>query len=187
MSPAGLLFVLRDLRLTAILPVVIALMFALAPDTVTDRMLSIFDLRDPSNRDRLAMMRAGTAMIAADPLTGTGPNMVPRVYSQYRDPDAVNASTPHLHNVPLQIAVERGLPALAVWLWFVGACSVGLFRLVRSQRDKTLPAAGLAAMAAMLAAGFFEYNFGDSEFLMMFLVLVTIPFAAAQESSPGER
>ena len=32
----------------------------------------------------------------------------------------------------------------------------------------------------MLAAGMFEYNFGDSEFLMLFLVLVTLPFAAAR-------
>ena len=30
----------------------------------------------------------------------------------------------------------------------------------------------------MLAAGMFEYNFGDSEFLMLFLVLVTLPYAA---------
>jgi hypothetical protein len=30
----------------------------------------------------------------------------------------------------------------------------------------------------MLAAGLFEYNFGDSEFLMLFLVLITLPFAA---------
>jgi hypothetical protein len=31
----------------------------------------------------------------------------------------------------------------------------------------------------MLAAGLFEYNFGDSEFLMLLLVLVTLPAAAA--------
>ena len=30
----------------------------------------------------------------------------------------------------------------------------------------------------MIAAGMFEYNFGDSEFLMLFLVLVTLPYAA---------
>ena len=30
-----------------------------------------------------------------------------------------SSSTPHLHNVPLQIAAERGLPALALWLWFI--------------------------------------------------------------------
>jgi hypothetical protein len=33
----------------------------------------------------------------------------------------------------------------------------------------------------MLAAGFFEYNFGDSEFLMLLLVMITLPFAAARE------
>jgi hypothetical protein len=37
---------------------------------------------------------------------------------------------------------------------------------------------GLAAVVAMLTAGMFEYNFGDSEFLMLFLVLVTLPYAA---------
>jgi hypothetical protein len=35
-------------------------------------------------------------------------------------------------------------------------------------------------VVAMFAAGMFEYNFGDSEFLMLFLVLVTLPFAAAR-------
>ena len=30
----------------------------------------------------------------------------------------------------------------------------------------------------MLTAGMFEYNFGDSEFLMLFRVLVTLPYAA---------
>jgi hypothetical protein len=35
----------------------------------------------------------------------------------------------------------------------------------------------------MLAAGLFEYNFGDSEFLMSFLVLVTLPFAVERSRS----
>jgi hypothetical protein len=43
-----------------------------------------------------------------------------------------------------------------------------------------LAAAALASVAAMLAAGLFEYNFGDSEFLMLLLVLITLPFAAAR-------
>ena len=33
----------------------------------------------------------------------------------------------------------------------------------------------------MLAAGLFEYNFGDSEFLMLFLLLITLPFALAAQ------
>jgi O-antigen ligase len=176
----GLLFVLKDLRLTALIPVVVALLFALAPDSVTDRIMSVSNLRDPSSRDRIAMLQTGTAMIKDHPLTGVGPNMVQRVYAQYRDPNSVQKINPHLHNVPLQIAAERGLPALMVWIAFVVALAIGVFRLFRTSVDRTLPAAALAAIGAMLAAGIFEYNFGDSEFLMLFLVIVTLPFAAVR-------
>ena len=176
----GVLFILRDLRLLGLLPVVAALFFAFAPDSVTNRMVSMFDLRDPSNRDRLAMARTGAAMVRDFPLTGVGPAMIPKLYTQYRDPDAVQAMNPHLHNVPLQIAAERGLPALAIWIAFIAVLAYNLFRIFRSERDQTLAAAGLATIASMLSAGLFEYNFGDSEFLMLFLVLVTLPFAASR-------
>ena len=176
----GVLFILKDLRLLGLLPVVAALFFAFAPDSVTNRMVSVFDLRDPSNRDRLAMARTGAAMVRDFPLTGVGPAMIPKLYTQYRDPDAVQAMNPHLHNVPLQIAAERGLPALAIWIAFIAVLAYNLFRIFRSERDQTLAAAGLATIASMLSAGLFEYNFGDSEFLMLFLVLVTLPFAASR-------
>ncbi len=39
----------------------------------------------------------------------------------------------------------------------------------------------MAAAAAMPAAGMFEYNFGDSEFLYTFLVLLTLPWAANRD------
>jgi hypothetical protein len=32
----------------------------------------------------------------------------------------------------------------------------------------------------MITAGMFEYNFGDSEFLMLFLLLMTLPYAATK-------
>ena len=123
------------------------------------------------------MMKSGFRIIKDDPLTGVGPDMIIQVYPHYRDKTAVNQLNPHLHNVPLQIAAERGLPALAVWLWFI----VTLVRDFIKRRRSEFPSlsnAGLAVIGAMLAAGLFEYNFGDSEFLMLFLVLVTLPYAA---------
>jgi O-antigen ligase len=180
----GLLFAMKDFRLLPALPIVAALFFAVAPPQISSRFYSMFDLQDPTNRDRVAMLREGVSMIKAHPLTGVGPNMVERVYEQYRDPTAVAKVNPHLHNVPMQIAAERGLPALAVWIWFVVVVLVDLGRLVRTSRYRCLPAAGLAAVAGMLAAGLFEYNFGDSEFLMLLLVLVTLPFAAERTEAP---
>lgn len=174
----SLLLVLKNFRLLAALPVLAALFFGFAPPQVTDRLYSIFDLQDPTNRDRLAMARTGVRMIQDYPLTGVGPNMVQEVYVDYRDANAVQITNPHLHNVPMQIAAERGLPALALWLWFVLSVVVSSFRRLQTTTYKSLPAGGLAALACMLAAGLFEYNFGDSEFLMMLLVVITLPYAA---------
>jgi O-antigen ligase len=176
----ALLLALKNLKLTVLLPVFIAILFAIAPGTVTKRVMSIFDVQEPTNQDRLAMIEIGARIVKDRPLTGVGPNMIPRVYAEYRPDYAINQVNPHLHNVPLQIAAERGLPALAIWLWFVIALLAAHVRLFRKQADKVPAAAALAAVAAMLAAGLFEYNFGDSEFLMLFLVLVTLPFAAAR-------
>jgi O-antigen ligase len=176
-AAAAVLLALKDLRLLAVLPVFAALLFAVAPAQVTRRFASMFDLNDPTRRDRIAMMRAGAHMIADRPLVGIGPNMVQELYPEYRVPEAVKPSNPHLHNVPLQIAAERGLPALATWLWFVGGLVVTLGRRIHLPDDRYLAATGLAAIVAMLTAGMFEYNFGDSEFLMLFLILVTLPDA----------
>ena len=105
---------------SALLPVVAALFFALAPRRDhRPRRTRCSTCNDPTNRDRLAMVQAGTAIIKRYPLTGVGPNMVPEIYPTYRTAAAVEPTPPHLHNVPLQIAAERGLPALAVWVWFV--------------------------------------------------------------------
>jgi putative inorganic carbon (hco3(-)) transporter len=100
------------------------------------------------------------------------------VYQHYRDRRAERQINPHLHNVPLQIAAERGLPALVVWIWFIVVLIRDLARKTRSSPMRSLPTAALAGVVAMLTAGMFEYNFGDSEFLMLFLLIVTLPYAA---------
>jgi putative inorganic carbon (HCO3(-)) transporter len=183
-AAVALLFILKDFRLLALLPIIGALFFLAAPDRLTDRFYSMFDLHDPTNRDRVAMLREGRAMIAEHPLTGVGPNMVERVYEEYRDPEAVAKVNPHLHNVPVQIAAERGLPALGIWIWFIATATWDLLRRFRTSRHRFLAATALGAVVGMLAAGLFEHNFGDSEFLMLFLVLLTLPFAADRNDLP---
>ena len=182
----GLLMMLKDLRLLAILPVVAALFVVAAPPRLTDRLYSIFDMQDSSNRTRFALARAGGRMVRAHPLTGVGPDVVKDVYAEYGDVLAGDlGSTVHLHNVPVQIAAERGLPALAIWVWFIVVVVRGLLRKLRASPHRALAAGGLAAVAGMLAAGMFEYNFGDSEFLMLFLVLITLPFAVDRTLAPN--
>jgi O-antigen ligase len=177
----AVLFLSKDFRLLALIPIVVVLGIVLAPPALTQRVYSIFDRNDVTSRDRVAMLHAGVAMVKDYPLTGVGPNQVERAYPSYRVAEAVKPTNPHLHNVPMQIAAERGLPALAAWIWFVAAAVAGLLRMLKTSRHKSLVAAALGSMAAMLAAGLTEYNFGDSEFLMLLLVILTLPFAANRD------
>ena len=181
---AALLFVLKDFRLVALLPIVAAVFFALAPATITARFMSMFDMNDPTVRDRAAMLRIGERMVRDHPLAGVGPNMVPARYAAYRDDGAVEKVNPHLHNVPVQIAAERGLPALVIWLTFILLSIHDLARRLNARGREAMTAAALAALTAMLAAGLFEYNFGDSEFLMLLLLLLTLPFAPNRLPAP---
>lgn len=180
----GTLLLMKDFRLVAVLPLVAALAVVVAPASVTGRLYSMFNLQDDTNRDRVAMLKAGAAIVRHHPLLGVGPNMIEVVYPVYRTPDAVKPTQPHLHNVPMQIAAERGLPALAVWGWFVVTLSIHLYRKLRTAKRPFAAAAALGAVVAMVAAGLFENNFGDSEFLMLFLVMITLPFADDREQAP---
>jgi O-antigen ligase len=181
MAGVAVLFLLRDFRLVALLPLLAAIVLAIAPAQLTDRIYSMVDLNDPTIRDRVAMLQAGVAIVKDHPLTGVGPDMVRHVYPEYRVAGAVQELNIHLHNVPMHIAAERGLPALVLFLWFIGSALVSLRSLVARSRSLILVATALAATAAMLIAGLFEYNFGDSEFLMLFLILLTLPFAAERD------
>ena len=184
-AAAAVLLALKDFRLLAALPVVAALTIALAGSTVNARLLSMFNSKDATRLDRIAMIREGVHMVRAHPLVGVGPNMVKELYEDFRVPGGVEKVNPHLHNVPIQIAAERGLPALAVWLAFVGILLVDLRRAFRRGDRQVAAAAALAAVVAMLAGGMFEYNFGDSEFLMLFLLLITLPFATTPRVMPA--
>ena len=186
----GLLLLFRDFRLLGILPVLLALFIALAPQHITERLTATFQTQPQaggsdtttatvqSNQDRIAMAKSGIRMIRDRPITGVGPDMVMELYPVYRDKTAVKQLAVHLHNVPLQIAAERGIPALLLWLGFLVVLVRGYFRRYAAPSWTFLSNAGLACVAAMIAAGMFEYNFGDSEFLMLFLLLVTLPYAA---------
>ena len=179
---AGMAFLLllKDLRLMAVMPVLAALFFVLAPPQVTNRFMSMFDARDPTRVDRVTMLKVGTRMVKAHPLVGVGPTRVGARYREFLDPNEPDHVNPHLHNVPVQIAAERGLPALAAWLCMIVILAIDMVRRLKSPDTRFLAASALGCMVAMLAAGMAEYNFGDSEFLMLFLVLMTLPYAAEQ-------
>jgi len=161
-------------QLLVLYPVLALLIWLVFPRPILDRVVSIFDLRQGSNYDRLCMTISGLQMVRDRPLTGVGLAMVPRLYPLYRRDDAPRWRVPHLHNNLVQIAAERGLPALAAYVWLIGAYVVvtwrALPRLVGPPRAAV--AASLTAIVAITVAGLFEYNFWTASVQYLTLVIM---------------
>lgn len=169
--------VLRAPRTLWLLPAGALLLLALRPANLMARLT----WSDASSIDRYYMWQAGLDMIRDKPVFGQGPGMILRTYPDYRWPEAPNPRQPHLHDNVLQIAAERGLPALAFWLWMMAVLVFGALRPARTARARRrfeAPAA-LGALVTLIVAGVFEYNFGDSEVLMFTLIVAALPFAEA--------
>ena len=175
------LIVRRPRGLFLLVPALLVL-FLLVPQDVRARFVSIASLRERTNRDRIAMMHAGLRMIREAPLFGIGPEMVKRYYTLYRDEDAPQWHVPHLHNNTLQIAAANGLIAAATYLalmFLFFARAIGLLRRESRPGRAALLAGALLAGAALFVAGFFEYNFGDTEVEMATLLVLAVPFSPA--------
>ena len=187
-----LLALIRRPRWLLALPVAALLFVLLAPAPVLERARSIVDLRDPSNVDRLAMAQAGAAMIADRPLVGLGPQMVQVLYPRYRVDTAVRDEVPHLHDTFLQIAAERGLPALGAYLALMAIAVAAAWRRFRRQgafggARADLYVGAFLGLVAFNVAGLFEHNWGDTEVQRLILFLLALPFVIEGPERPPAR
>jgi O-antigen ligase len=182
-------------------PALVAVFLLLPPD-VRHRAASIADPTDRTNRDRIAMARAGGRMIADRPVFGVGPELVKPYYTLYRDPDAPRWRVPHLHDNVLQIAAASGVFAAGAYLALLLVFFLRVSALLRrknadltpfgdqTRRDQTralVAAAAFLSVAAVSVAGLFEYNFGDKEVLMATLPLLALPFSRGMRHEAVER
>jgi O-antigen ligase len=169
------------------------LFVVLAPVPLLHRVVSIIDLRDPSNYDRLCMMEAGFAMIRERPLFGLGPELVERRYSIYRSPSAPRFDVPHLHNNLVQLAAERGVPAMLAYLALTLSSAAVAWSRFRREGGRRGPRADLyigviLSLLAFNLAGLFENNWGDTEVQRPVLFVLALPFclAAADREDPTD-
>ena len=176
--------------LIAVMPVAVAIVYLVSPPVIKERFHSLVHGKQvDSNQFRLVTWRTGLAMIEAHPLLGLGPEG-PRIhFDEYLPKDVVTkpeGSYIHLHNIYLEYAAERGIPAMLVLMWLMGMIVYdfwkGLRELPPGRNDRRfLLHGGIAVVLATLAEGFFEYNLGDSEVLTMFLVVIACGYLALEK------
>lgn len=182
------LLVYGAVRRPKLLPAVaaaVALVYLVAPSGIRERIRSTADLSDPTNRDRIAMVRAGARMVADSPVVGLGADMVEPYYPLYRDPGATRWNVPHLHDNVVQLAAANGLFAAGAYLAIVALFLAKAIARVRGGDQPAraaIWAGALMAGTAITIAGFFEYNFGDTEVEMATLLILALPFSRAAEA-----
>jgi len=163
---------------------VTAAMLVLAPG-VLPRARTIGDPLNDTARDRLVMLDAGLRMAWDHPVVGVGVGQVKHLYPLYAPPDAPRRRS-HLHNTPLQITVERGLPGFLLWSWIFAAFFLQAARILgrlprEAGEDRALVLGSIMAIAAFLVGGLTEYNFGDTEVLLVACSLMALPFVIERD------
>jgi hypothetical protein len=140
---------------------------------------------DDSTARRMAYMRAGLRVIPQHPWLGVGLDAHKRHWREWGFPgDYVT----HTHSTPIQIALDRGLPALGCYVWLIVTMVGFAWRGYKLQETDGPFAAGLGlgvfgALGGFTASSLANYNFGDSETLLLLLLLLGLLIVADPETS----
>lgn len=168
-------------KLTPLL-IPVGIVVLLASGLIAGRIAMSFEAGHTPDTGRIEMASVGVRMIADHPFFGVGPERVGEEFPDYyRGDDLDNLYYGHLHNNFLQLGAERGVPALLALIAFFGLIALDLVRGARREESRWISVSGLAVLTAFLTAGLFEYNFGDSEVLMLFMFLVSIPYGVRRK------
>jgi hypothetical protein len=127
-------------------------------------------LDDASANTRAEVARVAVSRVALHPLFGHGMDAVHAHWSEWGFP---GSDMLHAHSTPVQLAFDRGLPALLFWLWLMCAFWKTAARSEHLRGDAPdSEAHGLSlgiggALAGFLASSLVNYNFGDAEVALL--------------------
>ncbi len=163
--------------------------FFVLPEAEKARVVSIVRPRGEldSNSHRVALFHTGIEMIKGNPLLGVGPEHIKYEFERYA-PESVPRPVPrhwyigHLHNIYVQFAADRGIPAMLAIIGFL-VWNVWVIGRAPGNAETQWMLHGVAAfLVGVLVAGVFEHNLADSEILALTLGTLTIGARLAQDS-----
>ncbi|HEX8634443.1 MAG TPA: O-antigen ligase family protein [Pyrinomonadaceae bacterium] len=151
------------------------------------RGVGFFDRKDGSISWRATVYREGFELFAREPrhvLVGVGMDSLKRHWREWGLFDKGRLPVGHMHSTPLQLALERGLPALLLWLTVVFLYARMLWRLLRRAqaqadwRERGLALGALGGLVGFFTSGLVHYNLGDSEVAMVFYLIMGLALAS---------
>ena len=140
-------------------------------------------LGDPSSSLRSQVASVGLSRILIHPVFGHGMDAMKRHWNEWGFP---GEDMLHLHSTPLQLAFDRGLPMLALWLWMMIVFWLFVARAEKKASDLSdthsygILLGTLGALTGFLASSLVNYNYGDAEVAMLFWFLMGVSHGSAQ-------
>jgi hypothetical protein len=154
------------------------------------RSIGFFDKRDQSTSWREMVWKEGFQLLVSKPrhlLIGVGPDSIKGHWREWGLFDNGRQPIGHMHSNLLQIALERGVPALIVWLILLGVYTRMLWRLGRREIPSAeirnsdaeirnfprgLAVGAFGGVLGFFASGLVHYNWGDSEVVTVFYFIM---------------
>ncbi len=143
------------------------------------RQVGIYDTTDSSVTYRQTIYQEGVNLWTSKPrnfFIGVGMDSTKRYAEEWHLFGNGKLPKGHFHSTPLQLVVERGLPALLMWLWSMWIYAKMLWQNRTSDdwQARGIILGCLGGLIGFFTSSLFNYSLGDSEVAMVFYLLMGI-------------
>ncbi len=150
------------------------------------RRVGMIDQSDDSTLYRETMYRDGVRLSTSSArnfTVGVGMDSVQRFWQEWNLFDGGRLPRSHFHSTPMQLLVERGFPALLIWLWILFTYGNFLIAFLKKSaaseseidwRTRGIILGCLGGLIGFFTSGLVHYNIGDAEVAMVFYMLMGI-------------
>ena len=150
------------------------------------RSVGFLDRKDQSTSWRETVWREGFELLVSKPrhlLVGVGIDSIKGHWREWGLFDQGRIPVGHMHSNILQIGLERGVPALIVWLILIGVYVRMLWGIINRSKQSVindslgnfplgLALGALGGFLGFFVSGLVHYNWGDSEVVMVLYLIM---------------
>jgi hypothetical protein len=153
------------------------------------RQVGFIDTSDESTAWRLMVWREGFGLLTSSPrhlAVGIGMDSIKNHYLEWHMFDDGRQPVGHMHSTPLQFALERGVPTLIAWIVWMFMYLQTLWRKLRKNKlewiERGILLGAFGGTIGVLTSGLVHYNWGDSEVVMIFYLVMGLSLAVIKDA-----
>jgi hypothetical protein len=154
------------------------------------RQVGFIDTKDNSTTWRLTVWREGFDLLIKNPrhiLVGIGMDSIKTHWREWRMFDDGKIPIGHMHSTPLQLALERGVLTFIVWLCLMFYYLQTLWKALKRKDwdwyERGFLIGSLGGTTGFLTSGIVHYNWGDSEVVMIFYLIMGLSLSLMKKNT----